>query len=99
MKRFVLLLSYALCLSVVVPLANASTDIRIWPRKHKDSSKSTEAAKPTEAPKPKVKMALLHRSKPSREQAARAEASFGMTGPKSVGWRHPQPGPAGVGAK
>jgi hypothetical protein len=44
-------------------------------------------------------MALLHRSKPSREQAARAEASFGMTGPKSVGWRHPQPGPAGVGAK
>ena len=99
MKRSVLVLSYALCLSVVAPLANASTDIRIWPRKHKDSSKNTETAKPTEAPNHKGKIAFLHRPKPSRAQAARAEASFGMTGPVSVGWRHPQPGPAGVGAK
>ena len=93
MKRLVLMLSCALCLSSTAPLASASTDIRIWHRKHKDSPKSTEA------PKPKAKRTFLHRAKPSREQAARSEATYGMTGPKSVGWRHPAPGPAGVGAK
>jgi hypothetical protein len=93
MKRLLLLLSCTLCLSAATPLASASTDIRFWHRKHKDSSKSTEAAKP------KAKRTFLHRAKPSREQAARSEATYGMTGPKSVGWRHPAPGPAGVGAK
>ena len=92
MKRLVLVLSGALCLSATAPLASASTDIRIWHRKHKDSPKSTEA------PKPKAKRTLLHRAKPTHEQAARSEAAFGMTGPKSVGWRHSQPGPAGFGA-
>jgi hypothetical protein len=92
MKRLVLVLSCALCLSATAPLASASTDIRIWHRKHKDSSKSTEA------PKPKAKRTFLHRAKPTPEQAARSEATFGMTGPKSVGWRHRQPGPAGFGA-
>ena len=92
MKRLVLVLSCALCLSATAPLASASTDIRIWHRKHKDSPKSTEA------PKPKAERTFLHRAKPTHEQAARSEASFGMTGPKSVGWRHPQPGPAGFGA-
>jgi hypothetical protein len=93
MKRPLLLLSCALCLSTAVPLASASGNIRLWPRKHKESPKSTEASEP------KVKKNLFHHAKPSREQAARSEATFGMTGPKSVGWRHPQPGPAGVGAK
>ena len=92
MKRLVLVLSCALCLSATAPLASASTHIRIWHRKHKDSPKSTEA------PKPKAKRTLLHRAKPTHEQAARSEAAFGMTGPKSVGWRHSQPGPAGFGA-
>jgi len=93
MKRLLLVLSCTLCLSAAVPLASASTDIRFWHRKHKDPSKSTEAAKP------KAKRTFLHRGNPSHEQAARSEATFGMTGPKSVGWRHPAPGPAGVGAK
>ena len=92
MKRLVLVLSCALCLSATAPIASASTNIRIWHRKHKDSPKSTEA------PKPKAKRTFLHRAKPTHEQAARSEATFGMTGPKSVGWRHPQPGPAGFGA-
>lgn len=92
MKRLVLVLSCALCLSATGPLARASTHIRILHRKHKDSPKSTEA------PKPKAKRTFLHRAKPTHEQAARSEATFGMTGPKSVGWRHSQPGPAGFGA-
>jgi hypothetical protein len=93
MKRLLLLLSCAFCLSAAAPSASASTDIRFWHRNHKDPSKTTVA------PKPKAKRTFLHRAKPSREQAARSEATFGMTGPKSVGWRHPEPGPAGVGSK
>jgi hypothetical protein len=98
MKRFVLVLSCMLCLSVAAPVANAATDVRFWHRKHKDTVKKTETSEQTEVPKPKLKRTLLHRAKPSREQAARSEIAYGMTGPKSVGWRHPQPGPAGVGA-
>jgi hypothetical protein len=92
-KRLLLVLSWALCLSAAAPLARASADIRFWHRKDKDAPKTAEAAKP------EAKKTFLHRAKPSREQAARSEAAYGMTGPHSVGWRHPQPGPAGVGAK
>ena len=93
MKRLLLVLSWALCMSTAAPLARASDDIRFWPRKHKDPPKTAEA------PKTKTRKTLLHRAKPSREQDARSEAAYGMTGPHSVGWRHPQPGPAGFGAK
>jgi len=93
MKRPVLVLSCVLCLSAAAPLSSASAEIRFWHRKHKDSPKSADA------PKPRAKRTFLHGGKPGREQAARSEAAFGMTGPKSVGWRHPAPGPAGVGAK
>jgi len=80
-------------LGVAVPSANAAGGgIRLWPH-HKDASKSAETSKQ------KPKKSLLHRSKPSRDEAARSEATNGMTGPKSVGWRHPEPGPAGYGAK
>ena len=98
MKRSVLLLACLLGLSTAAPFANAATDIRFWHHKHKDSDKNTAAADSTEA-KPKSKRNVLHRAKPSREKAARSEAAFGMTGPKSVGLRHPEPGPAGFGAK
>ena len=70
-----------------------------WPfhRHHKD--KAPAAAK-AEKP-PKTKKSLFHRQKSgdkAREQAARSEA--GVTpGPKSVGWHHQTPGPAGAGAK
>jgi len=92
MKRIALLLSCALFLSAVGPITSASAGIRIWHRHHKD------AAKTSAAPKPKSHRTIFHRSK-TREQAAREEATFGMPGPKSVGTRHPQPGPAGVGAR
>lgn len=92
MKRLLAVLSCAMFLSVAVPSANAAGGgIRLWPH-HKDSSKAAEASK-------KPKKNLLHRSKASRDEVARSEATNGMTGPKSVGWRHPEPGPAGYGAK
>jgi hypothetical protein len=84
-------LSCALFLSVVTPSARAATDIPFWHPHHKNHAETGEAHKP------KADRKLFHRSKPSREQAARSEATFGMVGPKSVGWRHPEPGPAGFG--
>jgi hypothetical protein len=92
-KRLLLLLSGALLLSAAGPVASASADVRFWHRHHKDPAKTSAA------PKPKSKRTLFHRAKRSREDAARQEVAFGQTGPRSVGWRHPQPGPAGAGAK
>ena len=92
MKQLLILLSCAVFLSVAATSASASTDIRFWHRNHKDAGTISEAREP------KAKRTFLYRGKPSREQAARSEATFGMTGPKSVGRRHPQPGPAGFGA-
>ena len=93
MNKLLLALACALSLSMAVSSASASTNLRFWHRNHKDASK------PTDASQPKPKRSLLRHAKPLREQAARSEATYGMTGPQSVGWRHPQPGPAGVGAK
>ena len=93
MKRLLVVIPFALFLSVATPTLGAASNIRLWPHKHhKDASEAAEA------PKPKAKRSLLHRAKPSRDDAARSEATYGMTGPKSVGLRHPQPGPAGYGA-
>ena len=93
MKRSLLVLSCALCLCAPAMSASSSIDPRFWHRHHKDSNKTAAA------PKAKEKKSFLHRGKPSRDEAARSEATYGMTGPKSVGWRHPEPGPAGFGAK
>jgi hypothetical protein len=95
MRRPLLLLSCALALSATCPIASSAGGIKIWHRHHKDATAKTADA----APKPKAKRSILHRHKPTREDAARSEATYGMTGPKSIGRRHPQPGPAGYGAK
>lgn len=93
MKRPLLLLSFALALSAA-PAASAADGIKIWHRHHKDANKTAPAPK-----EKKARKSILHRQKPTREDSARSERAYGMTGPKSVGGRHPQPGPAGYGAK
>jgi len=93
MKRLLLMLSCVFFISAAVPMTSASADLHFWRHHHKDQAKTSAA------PKPKAKRTFLHRAKPTHGQPAREEAAFGMTGPKSVGWRHPHPGPAGVGAK
>jgi hypothetical protein len=72
-----------------------------WPfhRHHKDKAPATaKAEKP-----PKTKKSMFHRQKSqdkAREQSARQESAAGVSpGPKSVGWRHQIPGPAGAGAR
>lgn len=94
MKRPLLLISCALALSAACPVASTAGDIKIWHRRHKDVAAKTAEA----APKQKAKRSILHRQKPTREDTARSEIAYGMTGPKSIGHRHPQPGPAGYGA-
>lgn len=95
MKRLLVALSFTVFLSVAAPPSVNAAGIRLWPHKnHKEASQPDQAAK-----QPKTKHSLLHRGKPSREEAARSEATNGMTAPKSVGWLHPTPGPAGYGAK
>lgn len=94
MKRLLLMVSCALLLSAAGPISSASAGIRVWHRHHKDAAKTS----PAPEAKAKPKKFSFHRGKSTREQAAHKEAAFGMTGPKSVGWLHPHPGPAGVGA-
>jgi hypothetical protein len=87
-----LLVLCLLSVTAAIP-ASAATDIPLFHR-HKTNSATTATT-----PKPKTKRSFLHRAEPSREEAARSEATFGMTGPRSVGFFHPEPGPAGVGAR
>jgi hypothetical protein len=89
-----LLVSCMLTLGALSALAAPSAEIPFFHR-HK---KTAAADAPTEV-KPKAKRSLLHRAQPTREEQAHAEATYGMTGPRSVGRFHPEPGPAGVGAK
>ncbi len=96
MKRLVLTICCALALSTLGPVSAVSA--HGWPfhRHHKDST----AAKAGGAEKPKK--AKSHREKSrdkAREKSARQEVAAGVSpGPKSVGWRHQTPGPAGAGA-
>lgn len=89
-----LALSCLLTLCAVGAIPAPSAEIPFFHHHKKDAAAAT-----TEAPKPKTKRSLLHRAQPTREEAAHAEATYGMTGPRSVGRFHPEPGPAGVGAK
>jgi len=97
MKKFLLATCFTIALATLSS-ASAAAGLN-WPfhRHHKD--KAPAAAK---AEKPaKNKKSMFHRQKSqdkAREESARTEA--GVTpGPKSVGWRHQTPGPAGAGAK
>jgi len=89
--KSLLLLSCMLSLGAAAPIASASTEIPFFHHHKKDAAAT--------APKPKTRRSFLHRAEPSREESARAEATYGMTGPRSVGFLHPEPGPAGVGAR
>jgi hypothetical protein len=102
MKKLLLATCFTLALATLGPVSAAAGPI--WPlhRHHKD--KAPAAAKPEHPKKDKAeksKKSLFHRQKSqdkAREQSARAETGV-SPGPKSVGWRHQTPGPAGAGAR
>ena len=96
MKRLLLVFGFVLALSTLGAGSVAAGGI--WPlhRHHKEPA----AAKPPKAEK--TKKSWLHHEKSgdkARQKSAQQEASLGISpGPKSVGGRHPSPGPAGAGA-
>ena len=97
MKKFLLATCFTIALGTLSSASAAAGPNWPFHRHHKD--KAPAAAK---AEKPaKNKKSMFHRQKSqdkAREESARTEA--GVTpGPKSVGWRHQTPGPAGAGAK
>ena len=100
MKRLLLVICFTLALGALGP-ASAATG-SVWPfhRHHKDPG-AAKASKPAKVKSEKGKKSLFHRQKSqdkAREESARAEAGV-SPGPKSVGWRHQTPGPAGAGAR
>jgi hypothetical protein len=97
MKKLLLAACFAFALGTLGPVAAAAGPSWPFHRHHKDPA----AAKPSHSEK--SKKSLFHRGKSqdkAREKSARAEVAAGVSpGPKSVGWRHQGPGPAGAGAK
>jgi hypothetical protein len=96
MKKFLLAACFTIALGTLGPISAAAGPSWPFHRHHKDNA---PAAAKAEKP-PKTKKSMFHRSKSqdkAREQSARTEAGV-SPGPKSVGWRHQTPGPAGAGA-
>src|SRR5579863_4397843 len=97
MKKLLLATCFTLALATLSSASAAAGPSWPFHRHHKD--KAPAAAK---AEKPaKNKKSMFHRQKSqdkAREESARQEAGV-SPGPKSVGWRHQTPGPAGAGAK
>jgi hypothetical protein len=98
MKKLLLAACFALALGMLGPVSAAAGPGWPFHRHHKDSAPAAaRAEKPA-----KSKKSLFHRQKSqdkAREKSARAEVAAGVSpGPKSVGWRHQTPGPAGAGA-
>jgi hypothetical protein len=98
MKKFLLAACFSIALGTLGPISTAAGPSWPFHRHHKDNA---PAAAKAEKP-PKTKKSMFHRSKSqdkAREQSAHAEVAAGISpGPKSVGWRHQTPGPAGAGA-
>jgi hypothetical protein len=98
MKKLLLAACFALALGMLGPVSAAAGPGWPFHRHHKDNAPAAaRAEKPA-----KSKKSLFHRQKSqdkAREKSARAEVAAGVSpGPKSVGWRHQTPGPAGAGA-
>jgi hypothetical protein len=102
MKKLLLATCFTIALGTLSSASAAAGPSWPFHRHHKDKAPAAAPAeKPAKAKSEKTRKSMFHRQKSqdkAREQAARQEA--GVTpGPKSVGWRHQTPGPAGAGAR
>jgi hypothetical protein len=102
MKRLIPGLCCALLLSVFGPVPSASAHWWSWHNHGKKSSSGSTAPEPGSKSKPpkKQKAPKEKKQKHHREKTARTDNNGVVTtpGPRSVGWWHKQPGPAGAGA-
>jgi hypothetical protein len=102
MKKLLLATCFTLALGTLGPVSAAAGPGWPFHRHHKDKAPAAaKTSKPAKTKSENGKKSIFHRQKSqdkARAESARAEA--GVTpGPKSVGWRHQTPGPAGAGAK
>jgi hypothetical protein len=101
MKKLLLATCFTIALGVLGPVSAAAGPSWPFHRHHKDPAAKT--SKPAKTKSEKGKKSLFHHEKSrdkAREKSAREEIAAGVSpGPKSVGWRHQSPGPAGAGAK
>jgi hypothetical protein len=102
MKKLLLVICFTLALGTLGPVSAAAGPSWPFHRHHKDPA-AAKASKPAKNKSEKGKKSLFHREKSrdkARDKSAREEVAAGVSpGPKSVGWRHQTPGPAGAGAK
>jgi hypothetical protein len=89
MKRLFLVFAAALLWAALSP---APTSAGIWPFGHHSKVKSEE--KPPKQHKEKTKRSWFHHEHHQRNTAGPLYTS----GPKSIGWWHKTPGPAGAGS-
>jgi hypothetical protein len=102
MKKLLLTAGFVLALGTLSSASAAAGPSWPFHRHHKDKAPAAAKAEhPKKDKAEKSKKSLFHRQKSqdkAREESARAEAGV-SPGPKSVGWRHQTPGPAGAGAR
>jgi hypothetical protein len=94
MKKLLLGFCGVLILSGVGTVSSASAKDWPWHRHHKDAASATPK-QPKQPKQQKARKSFLHHEKASKNNGDPVMLS---SGPKSVGRRHPQPGPAGAGA-
>jgi hypothetical protein len=95
MKRLLLVLAVALLWAVCSP---APVSAGIWPFGHHSSkSKSESQPKPKEH-KEKAHHSFFHRHENAQKAQRNDSAPLYTSGPKSIGWWHKTPGPAGAGS-
>jgi hypothetical protein len=103
MKRLFCVLACALFLAAFGPVPSASASW--WPFKHhaKSAQTSTDStADPNAQPSKKsksMKSAKTKKSKHSQDNPSTGNSGHLYGFPKSVGWWHKGPGPAGAGVK
>jgi hypothetical protein len=101
MKKLLLTACFTLALATLGPVSSAAGPSWPFHRHHKEKAPATaKAEKPAKVMSEKSRKSLFHRQKSqdnARAESARAEAGV-SPGPKSVGWRHQTPGPAGAGS-
>ena len=104
MKKLLLTAGFALALGTLGQVSAAADSVWPFHRHHKDKTPAAAKAEhPKKSKSENGRKSLFHRRKSedkARGNSVRAEVAAGVSpGPKSVGWRHQTPGPAGAGAR
>jgi hypothetical protein len=95
MKRLLLVLAAALVWAILSP---APVSAGWWPFGHHSKAKSASDAGQPPAHKEKAHHSIFRRHVRAQSQHVDPATPLYTSGPKSVGWWHKTPGPAGAGS-